>query len=443
MADPADRLPGPCLIIPSGAGFGDASEDEQLARCQEQPDHSPELDYFYSKPWIFQDPLAMKRIAVMDWDEKLELTLLLSKKYFKTSGIKALEDFFTPKNLAILVGFFAAAALAEVIPVLWPVTLILIAVSLHYLGEAAKDVFECLKRLVNNTQRAKTSLDLDDAALDFARTLGPIAVNVGLGVLAGWLMSFIKIGPKGRKGSAGREPINPEKFAEPYKNLFTQEEINAWGDQIKEGQISLPEDAKPPAQDPAPIQTKNEAAEVLRRARPKKSAGKPGAGTVKAQPIPPDAIVQRMPDGRLSIRSRVRSPQARAGAENAIPPATEVGLEGWDRAHSQGPGLGAENPEGIRYAPLEVNRGYMSRVENAIRELYKLKPEGVELELTTVTETHPNTLRLKSIEYQVDEVRGGQRTPIWSAEITIQNQRISPRIGISVDHVSASLFGGY
>ena len=112
-------------------------------------------------------------------------------------------------------------------------------------------------------------------------------------------------------------------------------------------------------------------------------------------------------------------------------PRIEVGLIGWQRAHSQGSGTGVESPMAIRYAPEEVNQQYQRLgIERYVRELLSLKPADTELWLTTVTTTHPRTLRLKEIQYRVDAVKETTSRKLFEASIEIADQRINPRVTV-------------
>lgn len=141
--------------------------------------------------------------------------------------------------------------------------------------------------------------------------------------------------------------------------------------------------------------------------------------------------------GGIVIRSRVGSPKARAGYEDLYFPGTEVGLKGWQRAHSQGAGTGAESREGIRYAPEEVNQAFQNRgIERFIREMQVNKAPGVQLFLTTVTYTHPGTLRLKEIQYKLEAQRkNGKPSSVFEASIEVEDSRENPRVTISADPI--------
>ncbi|MCG7941291.1 MAG: polymorphic toxin type 4 domain-containing protein [Candidatus Thiodiazotropha lotti] len=137
--------------------------------------------------------------------------------------------------------------------------------------------------------------------------------------------------------------------------------------------------------------------------------------------------------GDIVIRSKVKSPPGRLGYEKMYWPGVEVGLQGWERAHSQGNITGHESPHGIRYAPREVNQHFQRLgIEKFIQELYKLKADDVDLWLTTVTSTHTGTLRLKEIQYRVDVVRRGQSKALFEASIEVENKKSFPKISVQV-----------
>ena len=141
--------------------------------------------------------------------------------------------------------------------------------------------------------------------------------------------------------------------------------------------------------------------------------------------------VSRDPLGDIVIRSKVKSPPGRLGFEKMFWPGVEVGLVGWERAHSQGSITGHESAHGIRYAPKEVNQQFQRLgIERFIQELYTRKAVDVELWLTTVTSTHPRTLRLKEIQYRIDAVRKGQSKALFEASIMVEDRKKMPRITV-------------
>jgi putative RNase toxin 4 of polymorphic toxin system len=136
--------------------------------------------------------------------------------------------------------------------------------------------------------------------------------------------------------------------------------------------------------------------------------------------------------GATVIQSRLQSSPGRQGFEKLLLPGIEVGLPGWQRAHSQGSGTGFESPRAIRYAPVEVNQEYQRLgIERYLRELLQLKPADTELWLTTVTATHHRTLRLKEIEYRVDAIKNGLSRRLFEASIEVADRRLNPRVTVN------------
>lgn len=135
--------------------------------------------------------------------------------------------------------------------------------------------------------------------------------------------------------------------------------------------------------------------------------------------------------GGIIIESRLGAPPGRQHYEREFFPGVEVGLVGWERAHSQGSGTGHESPFAIRYAPAEVNQHFQRLgIERFLRDLFQQKSANVELVLTTVTYAHPGTLRLKEIQYRVTAVRGAQRHALFEAAIEVENKRQQPRVTV-------------
>jgi hypothetical protein len=142
----------------------------------------------------------------------------------------------------------------------------------------------------------------------------------------------------------------------------------------------------------------------------------------------------------LVIQSRLRPATSRQDFEKQMWPGVEVGLPGWQRAHSQGAGTGFESPNAIRYAPEEVNQAFQRLgVERHLRDLLERKPKDVDLWLTTVTTTHPRSLRLKEIQYRVDAVRTLQSRRLFEVSIEIADSKISPRISCQATPFSSAL----
>ena len=131
--------------------------------------------------------------------------------------------------------------------------------------------------------------------------------------------------------------------------------------------------------------------------------------------------------GATVIQNRLGAAVSRRGLERLMFPGIEVGLAGWQRAHSQGAGTGVESALAIRYAPEEVNQQFQRLgIERYLRELLSLKPSDTDLWLTTVTMTHPRTLRLKEIQYRVDAVKGLASRKLFEASIEVADQKVNP-----------------
>ncbi|MFO1294159.1 MAG: polymorphic toxin type 4 domain-containing protein [Rubrivivax sp.] len=135
--------------------------------------------------------------------------------------------------------------------------------------------------------------------------------------------------------------------------------------------------------------------------------------------------------GDLVIQSRLRPAVGRSGFEKRFFSGVQFGLEGWQRAHSQGAGTGRESAEGIRFAPPEVNQAYQNHgIEKFLRKLVVENPT-VELWLTTVTSTHPRTLRLREIQYRVDAVHRGASRCLLEASIEVSDDTERPRVTVN------------
>lgn len=135
--------------------------------------------------------------------------------------------------------------------------------------------------------------------------------------------------------------------------------------------------------------------------------------------------------GQIVIQSQLRAGVSRRNFEKQFFRGVEVGLPGWQRAHSQGAGTGCESPHAIRYAPEAVNQEYQRLgIERHLRDLFAAKPADTQLWLTTVTATHPRSLRLKEIQYRVDALRNGASRRLFEASIEVANEPVNPRITV-------------
>lgn len=137
----------------------------------------------------------------------------------------------------------------------------------------------------------------------------------------------------------------------------------------------------------------------------------------------------RNADNALVITSVLGPPQERQSMENLLYPGVELGLKGYDRAHSQGPGTGNEFSEGILYAPQSVNRGDQNQgIERYLRELQAAKREGVEFILVTETKAHEGTMRLQSINYRLDVVENGKRSRLLETSLDVGRDVENPTV---------------
>jgi hypothetical protein len=124
--------------------------------------------------------------------------------------------------------------------------------------------------------------------------------------------------------------------------------------------------------------------------------------------------VTRPPAGdiRVEIQAWIQPSQPRRGFEREMASAAEYGLEhlaGMERGHTTGGGIGAEAREAIRLETRFVNQQLKNHgVERTIRETLPMLSEGDRLHLTTATQTHAGTLRLKMVEYHLEIVRPDQ-----------------------------------
>ncbi len=144
------------------------------------------------------------------------------------------------------------------------------------------------------------------------------------------------------------------------------------------------------------------------------------------------------------ITSVIGPPKGRKGYEKKLMPVTLAGLEGWERAHSQGNITGHESAHGIAYAPSLVNQALQKLgVENYITQWFEVKPEDVVLILTTATYMHDEIIngkkikgnRLKEIIYRVEAMKANERLPklIFEAWIAVDDNKMNPRVTCDVE----------
>lgn len=149
--------------------------------------------------------------------------------------------------------------------------------------------------------------------------------------------------------------------------------------------------------------------------------------------------VSRPPLGesRVQIKAWIQARQARSGFEKQMMSATEYGLQrlaGMQRGHTVGAGLGAEAEAAIRLETAFVNQQLKRLgIERAIRERFATLAPGDALHLTTATQTHSGTLRLKMVEYKLELVKADStRSLVFVADI---EQALSGRATHSVEFV--------
>jgi Bacterial toxin 4 len=180
-------------------------------------------------------------------------------------------------------------------------------------------------------------------------------------------------------------------------------------------------------------------ARVARRRRSatvlvQRQTDRPQGSAAVASPPRPGRIIRewRAPDG-VAIEIEVGPSVRRLGLEQTLPSGTEVGLSGWHRAHSAGPGVGAESGAAIRFAPPEVNLEYQNTgVERFVRDFNRAKATGVRLVLRTVTTTHEGTLRLASITYRLSAARGTEDPrSLFEVGLNVANVRDNPKVTLS------------
>jgi hypothetical protein len=148
------------------------------------------------------------------------------------------------------------------------------------------------------------------------------------------------------------------------------------------------------------------------------------AGTPQAAPPSGVYSVERQDEG-IVIRAWIGQRAARAGFERELPSAAEYALAtiaDWERAHSTGAGLRIESEAAIRLASRLVNQIFQNRgIEAFLRQLRDAGDPQSRLHLTTVTSTHPHTLRLQSIHYVVEHLDEGRL--VTAFEVVIEMRR--------------------
>jgi len=133
--------------------------------------------------------------------------------------------------------------------------------------------------------------------------------------------------------------------------------------------------------------------------------------------------------GERVIKSTLEPGTGKTKFQKRLFEGVEIGLAGWDRAHSQGVMTGTESPDAIYYAPEEVNRSWMKRLEIFLRDLAAAKPKDEKLCIMTVTTAHPLTLRLAEIQYEVTAIKTGNSSrTVLTASIAVENKKTNPKV---------------
>ena len=146
----------------------------------------------------------------------------------------------------------------------------------------------------------------------------------------------------------------------------------------------------------------------------------------------------RTPDGVVHIQSIVGDATERGGFERLLLPGVKVGLEGYQRAHSHGPGTGQEVATGILYAPSIVNQELQNHgLEKHIRDVRERVDGIYQVLLKTETEALTGTLRLRRITYRLElhelDVDPFNATPLMAQEAEIRIDGTSQMPHISFD----------
>jgi hypothetical protein len=165
----------------------------------------------------------------------------------------------------------------------------------------------------------------------------------------------------------------------------------------------------------------------------------------------PRGVVYEFPGGNRVWRegdtilhdSAIGPGQGRRGFELERFSAGETGreeLRGMHRAHTLGQGTGFESPFGIYYAPAEVNLLIQNNgIEEFLRGLHQVMPEGQSVHVVMRTQPHPGTLRLKQIRYQVEVDVGGERREfLFEYVINVGNDVPNPTVTHEIADVTGN-----
>ncbi len=133
--------------------------------------------------------------------------------------------------------------------------------------------------------------------------------------------------------------------------------------------------------------------------------------------------------GGIVTCNRLKTASCRIGFEKKFFPGLRVSLYGWSRAHTTGDIPVTAGPEGIVYAPSEVNLYYQRLgIERFIIEVFRVKAADTELWLSTTLYTHLCTQRVQKIIYRIDAVRQIKSYGLYEAWMTIEDKSSNPVI---------------
>jgi hypothetical protein len=104
----------------------------------------------------------------------------------------------------------------------------------------------------------------------------------------------------------------------------------------------------------------------------------------------------------------------------------------WHASHAVGPIVGVEREEGILLAPRGVNLSVQKNLENYIREIREVAPEGSKLTLKIEALAHPGTRRLATINYELHVSGAGGSGPALTASVRVSDDISRPVVDVSV-----------
>lgn len=108
------------------------------------------------------------------------------------------------------------------------------------------------------------------------------------------------------------------------------------------------------------------------------------------------------PTVRIIARVRAPLPRPKKGMENVLETPGKAGLPGYQRAHLLGPGFGTDAPQGVFYAPEEVNQKLQnSGIEHLIRTMYAQRFPGAQFKVALTATPHSGTELLARVNYKL------------------------------------------